>query len=571
MFSSSAAVVAMRCGHYIHRVCYDAYMQTSYKCPICSRSAVNMELQWRKMDLCLESQPMPDNYRDTNVWVTCNDCTMRSCVPFHWLGNKCRLCDSYNTNQIKIVNGPGQHENEHVETQTEEWRAVQAVEEAQANGAIPNGLAPDLLPSVVPAGRVRQQSAPSRVPGLVPHVQSNPPISPELYAPSPAAHISAPLSRPMRNLPLPTETSDLEHEVGDRDVTAQPSQPLPISARNRSNIDIARMTSVANASTSASAVASSNDEDSATSDAESEDSTTFWGSGLSPPNINLMPNGWASPRLFSTSPTTAPEDEDADSHVPSSWGIPGTWRLNSPNIFSSASDANATATATDFDVGDLGDASGVFPISWHPSQWRLGSPHDYFFGPSTVPAHAVDDRTDDEVTAVASDSPPSASGWDPRQWSLGSPRFFSSSAATVNDTNVDATAAGEPASWRLSGISETAAQSAGGGARSAGDEGINIGDEKIEAERGLFNLNIRPTRFLAERWGTFSSGGGVPIPWRDEGEHSRAQVVVDDDGNDNESSQAVSGSESDLESEQKDGTEDREDDEEDELDLIGHR
>ena len=108
MFNSSASVVAMKCGHYIHRGCYDAYMNTSYKCPICNRSAVNMELQWRKLDAHIASQPMPEGWREARAWVVCNDCMGKSWTPFHWLGNKCATCDSYNTMELKVINGPGQ-------------------------------------------------------------------------------------------------------------------------------------------------------------------------------------------------------------------------------------------------------------------------------------------------------------------------------------------------------------------------------------------------------------------------------------------------------------------------------
>lgn len=109
-------------------------MGVTYKCPVCSKSAVNMELQWRKLDDEIEAQPMPVEdevldgvlphiegrpdgdeadaaqgqagvtdtrpRRPREVWVGCNDCGARSWTPFHWLGLKCQRCDSYNTNQM---------------------------------------------------------------------------------------------------------------------------------------------------------------------------------------------------------------------------------------------------------------------------------------------------------------------------------------------------------------------------------------------------------------------------------------------------------------------------------------
>ncbi|KAF2100526.1 zf-CHY-domain-containing protein, partial [Rhizodiscina lignyota] len=105
MFTSSSSIVAMPCGHYLHKTCYTQYMETAYKCPICKKSAVNMELQWRKLEHAIDTQPMPEQFRNTRVVVQCNDCSAKSSVKYHWLGNKCGACDSYNTNEVQIL-GP---------------------------------------------------------------------------------------------------------------------------------------------------------------------------------------------------------------------------------------------------------------------------------------------------------------------------------------------------------------------------------------------------------------------------------------------------------------------------------
>jgi len=103
MFTSSADIVAMPCGHYLHHTCYLAYMESAYKCPICKKSAVNMELQWRKLEHAIESQPMPPQFRETKVEIRCNDCGGRGVVPYHWLGNKCGVCDGFNTNEVRLL------------------------------------------------------------------------------------------------------------------------------------------------------------------------------------------------------------------------------------------------------------------------------------------------------------------------------------------------------------------------------------------------------------------------------------------------------------------------------------
>jgi hypothetical protein len=94
------------CGHYLHKGCYNLYMETAYKCPVCKKSAVNMDLQWRKLTHAIESQPMPEQFANTRAIIQCNDCSGKSSVKYHWLGNQCSTCSSYNTNELRILNGP---------------------------------------------------------------------------------------------------------------------------------------------------------------------------------------------------------------------------------------------------------------------------------------------------------------------------------------------------------------------------------------------------------------------------------------------------------------------------------
>jgi hypothetical protein len=103
MFHSSSAIVSMPCGHYLHHTCYNEYMVSAYQCPVCKKSAKNMQLQWRKLDVEIEKQPMPVQWRGAMVDIRCNDCGLKSRVGYHWLGNKCALCDGYNTVEVQIV------------------------------------------------------------------------------------------------------------------------------------------------------------------------------------------------------------------------------------------------------------------------------------------------------------------------------------------------------------------------------------------------------------------------------------------------------------------------------------
>ncbi|KAK3314953.1 hypothetical protein B0H66DRAFT_583707 [Apodospora peruviana] len=107
MFNSPRPVVFMKCGHSIHRHCFNEHMQTSYKCPLCNKSCVNMEYQFRNFDIAILTQPMPVEYRDARAIVSCNDCSAKSQTAYHWLGLKCTVCHSYNTVQLQLLNMPG--------------------------------------------------------------------------------------------------------------------------------------------------------------------------------------------------------------------------------------------------------------------------------------------------------------------------------------------------------------------------------------------------------------------------------------------------------------------------------
>ncbi|KAK5997824.1 putative RING finger protein C2F3.16 [Cladobotryum mycophilum] len=108
MFTSPKPVVFMPCGHSIHKKCYEQHMKVSYKCPICNKSLANMETQFRNLEVAIQNQPMPPEFRDTQAKILCNDCSGRSTVPYHWLGLKCSICRSYNTVELQMLGGNSQ-------------------------------------------------------------------------------------------------------------------------------------------------------------------------------------------------------------------------------------------------------------------------------------------------------------------------------------------------------------------------------------------------------------------------------------------------------------------------------
>lgn len=62
-----------------------------------------MESQFRALDAEIEAQPLPAPYDAWRCLITCNDCSAKDNVPFHFLGLKCDNCKSYNTSQVRIL------------------------------------------------------------------------------------------------------------------------------------------------------------------------------------------------------------------------------------------------------------------------------------------------------------------------------------------------------------------------------------------------------------------------------------------------------------------------------------
>lgn len=90
-----------------------------------------MELQWRKLEHAIESQPMPAQFRDTKVEIRCNDCGSRGVVSYHWLGNKCGVCDGFNTNELKLL-GADEGTRHDVAVYAEEERSHRRAREEEA-------------------------------------------------------------------------------------------------------------------------------------------------------------------------------------------------------------------------------------------------------------------------------------------------------------------------------------------------------------------------------------------------------------------------------------------------------
>jgi zinc finger-like protein len=101
LFTSSAAVRALPCGHFMHSACFQAYTCSHYTCPICCKSLGDMAVYFGMLDALLAAEELPEEYRDRCQDILCNDCERKGRSQFHWLYHKCGSCGSYNTRVIK--------------------------------------------------------------------------------------------------------------------------------------------------------------------------------------------------------------------------------------------------------------------------------------------------------------------------------------------------------------------------------------------------------------------------------------------------------------------------------------
>ncbi|KAL5561548.1 hypothetical protein UlMin_031295 [Ulmus minor] len=104
LFDSTKSVRIMKCGHTMHMECFsEMERQKQYRCPICSKTVIDMPLDWVVLDAEIGFTAMPEEFH-YEVSILCNDCNSRSEVRFHILGHKCSQCRSYNTRRISTPN-----------------------------------------------------------------------------------------------------------------------------------------------------------------------------------------------------------------------------------------------------------------------------------------------------------------------------------------------------------------------------------------------------------------------------------------------------------------------------------
>ena len=84
------------CGHAIHNDCYNQLIKNTYKCPLCSKTIVDMKKDFERLDDEIEQSRVFD-YVTSIREIYCNDCEQNSETIFSYVGLKCNKCGSYNT------------------------------------------------------------------------------------------------------------------------------------------------------------------------------------------------------------------------------------------------------------------------------------------------------------------------------------------------------------------------------------------------------------------------------------------------------------------------------------------
>lgn len=108
LFESTEPLRGLRCGHVMHLACFTNYRRGhNYTCPLCMRSMEDMSDYFSMLDTAVRMQPMPLAYLSTMSNIYCQDCGKTGQVQYHFVGQKCLQCGSYNTREMgRVHNTP---------------------------------------------------------------------------------------------------------------------------------------------------------------------------------------------------------------------------------------------------------------------------------------------------------------------------------------------------------------------------------------------------------------------------------------------------------------------------------
>ena len=101
LFQSTEPLRGLKCGHVMHLSCFTEYRRGhAYTCPLCMRSMEDMKDYFALLDAAIRMQPMPSAYLSTMSNIYCQDCCETGRTPYHFVGQKCPGCGSYNTREL---------------------------------------------------------------------------------------------------------------------------------------------------------------------------------------------------------------------------------------------------------------------------------------------------------------------------------------------------------------------------------------------------------------------------------------------------------------------------------------
>lgn len=104
LFQSTEPLRGLKCGHVMHLSCFTAYRRGhKYTCPLCMKSMEDMSEYFALLDSAVRMQPMPQAYLSTMSSIYCQDCGKTGQVAYHFVGQKCSHCGSYNTREMGRV------------------------------------------------------------------------------------------------------------------------------------------------------------------------------------------------------------------------------------------------------------------------------------------------------------------------------------------------------------------------------------------------------------------------------------------------------------------------------------
>ena len=101
LFNSTEPLKGLRCGHVMHLSCFNEYCRgQNYTCPLCMRCMEDMSDYFSLLDQAVRMQPMPAAFQNTIVNTYCQDCEQQGQCFYHFVGQKCSHCGSYNTREM---------------------------------------------------------------------------------------------------------------------------------------------------------------------------------------------------------------------------------------------------------------------------------------------------------------------------------------------------------------------------------------------------------------------------------------------------------------------------------------